>query len=219
MSARLVSVLVGLSILASCFPSLDGLTGDPLSSDAGDARRADAGSTAPEEAGSRTDASVVTDGSGETGDAGPLLPNGLFELAGSKCGPGWDGTSVSLSLVSPGRTGTTACRACKIGNPGELETIAGSVPAKAGTYKLGAWIGVSTVGNKAQDVNVKLQALQLGSVIASQVVTVAIADAGATEWRPAQLTLVAPTNTDALRVSFEDSGCYVVDDVVLVRAP
>lgn len=208
----------------ACFPSLDGLTGsaNDAGQDASTVAIVDTRSDEPEtlDAGRRDGES---DGSANdaSGDGGAVfVPNGSFETLGNGCGPGWNSSNATLETSPNSRTGDIACRICRIGNPGAIQSAPMTISAGPGNYRLSVWIRNSSTHLASPTIVTSLMAMKgqtgLGGVPKSY--------APQASYGNVLVEYTAPATTDNLVVQLQnaagaDGSCFVIDDIAIERLP
>lgn len=217
---RLAPLLLGTGLLGACFPSLDGLTGNASDAAADSANSGDAMVFGDASVDATRDATTLPDGAAQ-GDAGSVfVPNGSFETTGNGCGPGWNASNATLETSPNSRTGAIACRVCRVGNPGAIQSAPMTILAGPGNYRLSVWIRNSSTHLASPSIVTSIMAMHGQTGVGGQ----PKAYAPQAEYGPVQIDYPAPETTDNLVVQLQnaagaDGSCFVIDDISIERLP
>lgn len=218
---RLGTIVLVTTLLGGCFPDFDALSG--TSADAG---LPDADVVHPEAG--LVDAADVPVPPVDAGDAGGgndagntvFVPNGSFETTGTGCGPGWNASNSTLETSPNSRTGVIACRVCRIGNPGAIQSAPMTIPAGPGNYRVSVWIRNSSTHLPSPSIVTSIMAMHGQTGVGGQ----PKAYAPQADYGLVQIDYPAPSTTDNLVVQLQnaagaDGSCFVVDDISIERLP
>lgn len=229
MQVRLAARCIVFALLgmAACFPSLDGLTGSDASASDGAAPRGDSDSASEDPDGGAREVSLpdAPDSAkldATSVDSGPTvpIPNPGFEQTGTGCGPGWNGSNATLQTSPNARSGALACRICRLGNPGAIQSAPMGIPAGPGKYRLSVWLRNSSTHPSSPNIVTSLMAMQGQLGIGGQPkAAVPMAD-----YEEVTFDYTAPPGTDNLVIQMQnaagaDNSCFVIDDVSIERVP